>query len=391
MKKHNFDEIIERSGTGSFKYDYRSKVFGIDDVEPLWVADMDFRAPGNVIAAMEKRLAHGIFGYPIRPDSFYESVIYWMKIRHGWNIQRDWIVFSPGVVPALNFCIHSLTSPGDGIIVQPPVYHLFFSAVQDHGRTLLFNRLMNNKGRYSIDFDGLESLMREGARMMFFCSPHNPVGRCWTPHEIATVAGLCRRYGVILVSDEIHSDLVFPGNSHIPVASLPGEDPSGMITCISPSKTFNLAGLSTAVVIISDPGLRKKYRRMVDSFHLSGGNIFGDCALEAAYRHGEEWLGELIEYLMGNRNYAVRFINDNIRGISTTVPEATFLLWLDCGELGLDDDQLRRFFIEKAGVGLSDGPIFGPGGNSFQRLNFACPRTVLERALERIARAADSL
>jgi cystathionine beta-lyase len=389
--KFDFDEIIDRAGSGSYKYDYRSRVFGRGDVIPLWVADMDFSAPEAVVSAMEKRLSHHVFGYPVRPDTFFDSIIAWMRKRHGWDIARDWIVFSPGVVPALNFCIQALTAPGDGVIVQPPVYHLFFSAVLDHGRTLLHNELVSINGRYSMDFDGLEYLMRRGARMMFLCSPHNPVGRCWTPGELGTVAALCKRYGVILVSDEIHSDLVFPGCRHVPIASFPGEDPSGIITCVSPSKTFNLAGLSTAAVIIPDPGLRKEYRRVINSFHLSGGNIFGDCALEAAYSHGEEWLEALLDYLGANRDFAVRYINENAPGISVTAPEATFLLWLNCGELGLAADQLRKFFVDKAGVGLSDGTIFGPGGNAFQRLNIACPRSVLENALELIAGAAESL
>jgi len=386
----DFDEIIERRGTGAFKYDARGRVFGNDDVLPLWVADMDFRAPDCVIEALSSRLAHGLFGYPVRGDAFFSSIIGWMMHRHGWSVDRDWIAFSPGVVPALNICVQAFTNPGEGIIVQPPVYHLFFSAVRDHKRSLLYNSLVRDESGYRMNLGELESLMKNGAKMMILCSPHNPVGRVWSRDELASVAGLCRDYGVILVSDEIHSDLVFPGHTHVPVSSLVNSSSPGIITCISPSKTFNIAGLSTAAVIIPDPNLRTRYKSVLNAFHLGSGTIFGDTALEAAYSLGGPWLDELLEYLRINRDFAVDFINSNIRGMTAIKPEATYLLWIDCTGTKMDDAELRKFFIEKAGVGLSDGPIFGPGGNGYQRLNFACPRSVLEAALKRISRAAES-
>jgi len=389
--KFDFDEIIDRRGSGSYKHDYSARYFGGYDVIPMWVADMDFRVPPAVTEALAARLSHDIYGYHVRGDSFYDSIIGWFLRRHGWEVAREWIQFSPGVVPALNICVEAFTSPGDGVIVQPPVYHLFFSAVLDHGRRLLYNDLLYRNGRYEIDFDGLESLMRGGARMLFFCSPHNPAGRVWTEQELQALLSLCSRYGVIVISDEIHCDIVYPGHRHVPLASVSGASRCRILTCVSPSKTFNIAGLSTAAVISEDRELLKCFKKRLQSLHMGGGTIFGDIALEAAYNLGEPWLSALLDYLVVNRDMAVSIINGNKRGIRALVPEATFLLWLDCRSLGIGDNTLRDLFVKEAGVGPSEGRIFGPGGNGFQRLNIACPRPVLNIALEKLVRAFDGI
>jgi cystathionine beta-lyase len=385
----NFDEMVPRENTDCYQYDLRKKYFGTDDIIPMWVADMDFKAPEFITAAMEKRLSHGIYGYTFRSDSFYESVIKWLKTRHGWKIKKEWIEFSPGVVPALNLAVLAYTRPGDKVIVQPPVYFPFFSAIKNHGRILVENQLKLRGGRYYMDYKDLESKIDSRVKMMILCSPHNPTGNVWTREELAKLAEICLSNNILMLSDEIHSDLVFGRHRHMPTASLGKDIARNTITFIAPSKTFNLAGLSTSVVISSNMKLLRRFGEILDHVHVGSGNIFGNIATEAAYNFGQEWLGQLMDYLQGNLDFAVNYLSRNIPMIKPVIPEATYLLWLDCRKLGMDRRQLKKFFIEKAKLGLSDGPVFGKGGSGFQRMNIGCPREKIKMALHRLNKATN--
>jgi cystathionine beta-lyase len=378
---YNFDEVINRERTGSVKYDLRKRIFGDEKVIPLWVADMDFRTPDFIVGAIQKRLEHEILGYTVIPPSFYQSVADWNKRRHNWMIKSEWISFSPGVVPALNLLVMAFTRPGDGIIIQPPVYFPFFTAVENHGRRLIANPLRYEQGRYEMDFGDLESKIDKSTRMLILCSPHNPTGNVWSPDVLRRIGEICIRNNMLLVSDEIHSDLIFTGFRHTPAASISEDLARITITCMSPSKTFNLAGLSTAYLIIPDARLREKYEILLDHVHVGSGNIFGFIAAEAAYNKGEEWLKQLLSYLEGNLVFLQDFLAKHLPIIRVVPPEATYLTWLDCSKLGMSSASLRSFMIQEAGLGLNDGPQFGKEGEGFQRINIACPRRILYEAL----------
>ncbi len=383
----NFDELVPREGTDCLKYDRRTEVFGSDDVIPMWIADMDFRTPDFIISALRKRLDHEIMGYSYRPEKYYKSIKSWQEIRHGWKIDEEWICFSPGIVPALNLCTLAFTRPGDSIIIQPPVYTPFFAAVESHGRNIVYNQLIENDGRWTMDFDSLEKVITPGVKMIIISNPHNPVGRSWTVNELSRLAEICLRHNILILSDEIHCDLVLPGYRHTAVATLSEEIANITVTCIAPSKTFNLAGLSTSSVVISNPVLRKYFRSKVEHLHIEHGNIFGTIASTAAYSYGEEWLAQLLAYLKGNADYAVEFCRKNIPEIVPSTPEATYMIWLDCRKLGLNNEGLRDFFTRKSKVGLNDGISFGPGGEGFMRMNLATSGDVVKKAFDQIAQA----
>jgi cystathionine beta-lyase len=384
LRLYDFDTIIPREGTDCVKYDLRKVYFGRENVIPMWVADMDFPVPPFVSEAVLKRAGHPIYGYSIIPDSYYEAVINWQQRRYGWDIRKEWILFSPGVVTGLNVIVQALTEPGDRIIVQPPVYFPFFSCVEKNGRTLLYNQLIEKSGIYSIDFEDLEDKMKAGAKMLILCNPHNPVSRCWTREELEWIGAKSLEYGVLVVSDEIHCDLVFEPHRHIPFATLSEEIAQNTITCIAPSKTFNLAGLFTSSIIIPNDILRSKFKAAEEMIHLSA-NIFGIIAGEAAYREGETWLGELMAYLQNNIEHVKDFLATNIPEITLSPVEATYMLWLDFRKLEMPAPELKKLLIEKAGLGFVEGPTFGPGGDGFQRMNVACPRATLDLALNRLA------
>jgi cysteine-S-conjugate beta-lyase len=386
---YNFDEVVNRTGTASYKYDLRKKIFRNEEVIPMWVADMDFRTPDFIIAALQKRLEHEILGYSFIPPSYHQSIVNWNRSRHQWEIQQEWISFSPGVVPALNLLVMAFTQPGDNIVIQSPVYFPFFSAVENHQRILVTNPLQYEAGTYTMDFEDLESKINDRTRMLILCNPHNPTGNVWSREILQHLGDLCVKHKILLVSDEIHSDLIYKGFKHIPVASLSDAIARNTITCMSPSKTFNLAGLSTAYLVISDPALRKQYENVLDHVHVGAGNIFGFVAAEAAYNHGAEWLIQLMDYLEGNLRFLQEFISRHIPGIRVILPQATYLIWLDCRQMGLSRNALHSFMIHKAGLGLNDGPQFGIEGEGFQRINIACPRTILYEALVKLQRAVE--
>lgn len=385
--RYNFDEAPCRENTSCLKWDKREEVFGRADVIPMWIADMDFRTPPFIIEALRGRLDHDILGYSYRPDSYFESFINWVSALHRWEIHKEWIEFSPGVVPALNLCTHAYTSPGDEIIIQPPVYPPFFGAVNDHGRKLVFNQLVETAEGFRIDFEGLRKAITPKTRMLILSNPHNPVGRVWTRDELTELAEICSEKGIVILSDEIHSDLLLPGAKHVPLASVSEKAASVTVTCMAPSKTFNLAGLSTSSMIISDRGLMEKYRKTLVGLHMHLGNIFGNVASEAAYTHGREWLVQLMNYIEGNVDLVMDFCRDRLPVIRPVRPEATYMIWLDCRAMGMNGPELNRFFVDEAGVGMNEGSRFGPGGEGFMRMNLACPRATVLRALEQIENA----
>jgi cystathionine beta-lyase len=382
--KYNFDELINREKTACYKYDMRKKYFGTDKILPMWVADMDFRTPDFVVEAIKKRVDHEIYAYTYRTDSIYQSVIDWLARRHQWQVKKEWIGFTPGVVPALNMAVLAFTNPGDKIIIQTPVYFPFYSAVKDHDRQLITNPLVLNNGRYEMDFEHLKTQIDSKTRMLILCSPHNPTGNVWKREELLELANICIENNVLIISDEIHADIIFFGHKHIPTATLSEEIAEHVVTLMAPSKTFNFAGLSTSYIIASNPEHFKSLNGMNEKLHLGSGNIFGGVALEAAYNNGDKWLEQLITYLEQNIELAEEFINNELPDIELIKPEATFLLWIDFRNLSLNGKELTQKIIRDAELGLSDGRLFGTDGDGFQRMNIGCPRSIVNKALEQI-------
>ena len=385
--KYDFDAVVDRRGTSSVKYDLAEKFFGDSGVLPMWVADMDFPVADFILEAIADRIRHPILGYTFRSEGFSTAVASWMQKRHDWVIDAGDVCFSPGIVPALNMCVMEFSEPGDRIVVQPPVYFPFFTAVTNHKRELVYNQLVKKEGGYEMDFEHLEGLFREGTKLFFLCHPHNPVGKVWSREELETLAALCIKYKVMVISDEIHSDLLLFGNQHIPFASLGKEVADLTLTCMAPSKTFNLAGLYTSVVIATQPALRKRYERILDVVHVGGDNILGQVALEAAYNLGHDWLDQLLNYLESNYLLLCHRLQEGAPEIGISPLQATYLSWLDFSSLGLDEQGLRDFIIQKARLGLNDGPMFGPGGAQHQRLNIATPASVLREGADRLVAA----
>ncbi len=381
---YNFETVLERRGTNSLKWDMTEALTGVQDVLPMWVADMDFKSPPAVIDALKERVEHGIFGYSGIPDSCYEAIIAWMKKRHGWEVQKEWILFTPGVVPAFHWVVRAFTHPGNNVILQPPVYYPFFNAVTYNGCQIIENELHYHDGHYEIDFEQLERQFDARTKVFLLCSPHNPVGRVWTQEELTRLGELCLRHKVVLCSDEIHSDLILRGFKHTPTAMISDEIAQNTITCCAANKTFNIAGLTTGFVIIPHPDLRQQFAHAKHNTGLHLSNLFGILATEAAYRHGEDWLEQLLDYLQGNLEYLTGFIEDKISHIRVVKPEGTYLAWLDCRELHLKDAKLREFLLEEARLWLVEGSKYGRGGAGFQRLNFACPRETLKDGLRRL-------
>jgi cysteine-S-conjugate beta-lyase len=386
--KPDFDRIIPREGTNSLKHDGKAGMFGTDDVLPMWVADMDFAAPEAVTQALEARAAHPVYGYSLVPDSLYDALIGWMKKRHRWHIEREWILLTPGVVPSLNVAVMALTAPNEGVIVQPPVYPPFFSAARKTGRRLVENPLQCREGRYVMDFDGLEQCARN-ASLLLLCSPHNPVGRAWQLRELKTLLDIASRHDLTILSDEIHADLVYPEFQHHVLASM-AENPANIVTAVAPSKTFNIPGLGLSALIVPDARRRAAIAKVLDMIHMSSASPFSIVAFEAAYREGEPWLASLLDYLKNTRDEAASYIERELPEIRMVNPEGTYLLWLDCRKLGMDDKELQQFFVHHAKVGMSPGVSFGVGGNGCMRMNIGAPRQGVMTALQHIRNALDA-
>jgi len=387
--KYDFDTVIDRRGSFCFKYDGLKEVYGRDDLIPLWIADMDFQVAPQIIAAMQQRLNHRIFGYNQRLPIYYETVINWAKKHYGYEPQENWIMTSPGIMPAINLAVMQLTEPGDGVLIQTPVYQPFFTAVTAHNRKLVTNPLIPENGHYEIDFVDFEKKLKE-VKLFILCSPHNPVGRRWTEAELFKMGTLCRQYKVPIISDEIHSDLVYDGEGSLSIAALEGML-DNLIVCFSPAKSFNLAGLATSIIIAKNPELRLPLNTMLENLHLYMGNTFGIIALTAAYGQSEDWLEELLIYLQGNRDFLIQYIQSEIPQLKVNSPEATYLAWINFSNLGLSDEEVQKLLIEKAGLALEPGIKYGQEGSGYQRLNFGCPRKTLSIALERMKKAIKEL
>ena len=389
--KYDFDKVVDRTGTESLKWVYPRKVLGVADAIPMWVADMDFEAPPAVVEAIKQRAAHGVFGYPLVPPSFWQAAIEWLRRRHGWEVRKDWMSMTPGIVPALNFCVRAFTEPGDAVIIQTPVYHPFYYAIENNRRRVVRNPLRFDGHRYTMDFEDLERRADEGGRLLILCSPHNPVGRVWTCEELGCLGRIAADRDLLIVSDEIHHDLVYGGHRHQVLAALSPDLADRTITCIAPSKTFNTAGLSTAAVVAANPDLRKNFEDEAERSGFDLGNALGIVAFEAAYAYGEDWLDELLPYLEANVDLIERFVAERIPGVRFIRPEGTYLALLDCRGLGIEPAALNDFFLKKAGVYFSDGAMFGNESAGFVRINFGCPRAVLAEGLERAERAVREL
>jgi cysteine-S-conjugate beta-lyase len=398
--EYDFDGEVNRQGTSCVKWEfvvddenpqklkYTGECFGENRLLPLWVADMDFPCPEPVIKALADRVEKGIYGYTLPTEPYYSSVINWMKKRQGWEIAPEWICLSPGVVPAINLLVRTFISPGDSVLIQPPVYHPFFSAIENNKGGIAANPLLFENGRYHMDIHDLEAKARDPkVKMAILCSPHNPVGRVWTPEELVRFGEICLENDVLIVSDEIHGDLIYKGNTFTPFASLNEDFAKNSVTCTAPSKTFNMAGLQTSNIIIPDETLRIKFTQSLASNGLFTLNTFGIVALQAAYDNGEEWLDQVMDYIEVNLVYLQEFVAEKIPQISVVEPEGTYLVWLDCRNLGMEKQELRRLFFKDARVYLDDGIMFGPEGEGFQRINIACPRPILVEALGRIENA----
>ena len=381
---YNFDAPVSRTGTASEKWDGAEAYFGRADIAPLWVADMDFAAPPEVTAALTARARHPVYGYTFATDEVYESVIAWLKVRHGWHVEREWVLLAPGVVPSIHAAIQACTTVDEAVIVQPPVYAPFFKAVATLGRPLLENPLRREQGRYRMDFEHLEQCATQGAKLLLLCSPHNPVGRVWQTEELNEILRIARQYRMTVFADEIHADLVYPEFSHIPLARLADRQDS-VITGVAPSKTFNIPGLGLSALIIPEATQRAKMAHIFARQAVHTGNPFSLAAFAAAYRHGGPWRDAVMLYLRDNRDAAMRFVAERLPGIDAIAAEGTYLLWLDCRGLRMNDSELHDFFVRRCAVGLSPGTVFGTGGSRFMRLNLAAPQVLLLEALTRVA------
>ena len=382
--KYDFDKIIDRKNTKCYKWDYNKEIFGKEDLLSMWVADMDFKAPTEVLEILKKRADHGIFGYTGLTDSFYDSIVYWMNERFNWKIEKDWIVATPGIVPAINFAIQTYTKKKDKILVQAPVYYPFFTSIENNNRELVVSELKLINDHYEMDFADLEKKLSEDVKMMILCSPHNPVSRVWKLDELQRVSELCLKYNVLLISDEIHSDLIFSNNRHIPIPTISKDIANNTLTMFAPSKTFNVAGLTLSYLIIPNKKIRVKFQKTLLNLGLHGGNVFGIEALEASYRYGQKWLEELLIYIEDNYNFVQHYLQNNLPRIKAVKMEGTYLLWLDCRELGLSQKELVSFFINKVGLALNDGSKFGKGGEGFMRMNLGCPKELIKQALSQL-------
>ena len=382
--KYNFDEIIPRRGTNSYKWDSANDA----DILPMWVADMDFRTAPPVVEALRKRVEHGIFGYVRVPDAYYAAVTNWFARRHDWQIEKEWIIYTTGVVPALSAVIKALTAPGDKVMVQTPVYNCFFSSIRNNGCGMIANPLIYRNGTYQIDFADLEQKAADpSVKVLLLCNPHNPAGRVWTKQELTRIGDICIRNNVWVVADEIHCELVFPGHTYIPFASISQEFLMHSVTCTSPSKAFNLAGLQIANIISADTDIRTKIDKAININEVCDVNPFGVEALMAAYNDGEEWLEELKQYLFANYNYLRVYFEEYLPEFPVATLEGTYLVWADCSVLNQSSDETVKTLLEKEKLWVNEGSLYGEAGEGFIRINIACPRQQLIEGLNRLRRA----
>ncbi|MCR1954806.1 pyridoxal phosphate-dependent aminotransferase [Clostridioides mangenotii] len=389
--KYNFDTVVDRSDNFAAKWTEMDKKYGTNDLLPMWIADMDFKAAPCIVEAIRNRLDQEIYGYTTRPDSYNESIVNWVSKRFGWNIKKEWLIFSPGVMPSISLIIQELTDKNDKIMIQEPVYSPFNSIVKANDRELVISPLIKEEnGNYVMNYAEIEANIKD-VKLFILCNPHNPVGRVWTKEELIKLGDICIRNNVKVISDEIHCDIILKGHKHTPFGSISEEFAQNSITCMAPTKTFNIAGLQMSQVILPNEDDYNKLDTAFTRIDIKRNNAFSLVATEAAYNHGEDWLDEFLEYLEGNIDFAVKYIQDNIPALKVNKPEATYLLWVDFSKLGKSDDEIAKALVEKGKIALNNGPSFGIGGSQFQRINLACPRSMVEEGLSRIKTAVESL
>lgn len=391
-KDWNFDKIIDRMQTNSIKWDpvYLKFQYGENkqDLLPFWVADMDFESPSVVKDAIIQRAQHQIYGYTFTRLKYYEALNSWYNRRHNWDIERKWVCSTPGIVPAINFIIQRFSKPGDKVLIQTPVYYPFSEAIVNNGRQIVENSIQLKDGNYEMNFDDLELKVQDPrVKIAILCNPHNPVGRVWTKEELIQFGNICLKHNVLIISDEIHCDLILPGYKHVCFASISNEFAMNSITCNAGSKTFNLAGLKQSNVIIPNTKILAEFKNQLANLGLEGGTLFGEISLEAAYNGAEAWLDDLILYLADNYKFLKKYLETNLPGVSVIELQGTYLVWVDFTKLGLNSKELKRIMEEEAKIALDDGAMFGDVGAGFQRINIACPKSLLEKALENISLA----
>lgn len=391
MKQYNFDEIVERRGTNCIKYDAMKERFGNENLVPLWVADMDFRTPDFIVNAIRKRCEHEIFGYTYGSENYYTSIIEWVHYKHNWKIRKEWLSYIPGIVKGIGFVLQCFTQPGDKIIIQPPVYHPFRIVPESMHREIVNNPLRLTNGSYEMDFDNLESVIDDKCKVLILSNPHNPGGIVWKKDSLVKLAEICSKHNILVISDEIHAEMCFPQYTHHPFASVSPEAASCSITFMAPSKTFNIAGIVSSYSIVPDNDIREKFYSFLEAGELGDGTIFAYTATEAAYTYGAEWLQQMRMYVMENVRFVDEYLQMHLPKIKVYPPQASFLIWLDCRELGLSQPELVSLFQDKAGLLLNDGSMFGPGGEGYMRMNIGCPRAILTSALESLKKAAKAL
>lgn len=391
MKQYNFDEIVERRGTNCIKYDAMKERFGNENLVPLWVADMDFRTPDFIVNAIRKRCEHEIFGYTYGSENYYTSIIEWVHYKHNWKIRKEWLSYIPGIVKGIGFVLQCFTQPGDKIIIQPPVYHPFRIVPESMHREIVNNPLRLINGSYEMDFDNLESVIDDKCKVLILSNPHNPGGIVWKKDSLVKLAEICSKHNILVISDEIHAEMCFPQYTHHPFASVSPEAASCSITFMAPSKTFNIAGIVSSYSIVPDNDIREKFYSFLEAGELGDGTIFAYTATEAAYTYGAEWLQQMRMYVMENVRFVDEYLQMHLPKIKVYPPQASFLIWLDCRELGLSQPKLVSLFQDKAGLLLNDGSMFGPGGEGYMRMNIGCPRAILTSALESLKKAAKAL
>jgi cystathionine beta-lyase len=389
--KYNFDEVIDRRDFNSVKYDERMKKFGTDDVIPLWIADMDFRTARPIIDAMIKRAEHGIFGYVSKPLSYKEAASEFQLRRHGWKLDPDTMSFAVGIVPAMAELVREFVQPGEKVLIQTPVYPEFYNVVEVwEGREVVENKLLEKDGWYVIDFVDFEEKLKSGVKLFILCNPHNPIGRIWTKEELVKMGELCLKYNVPVISDEIHGDLELYGNKYTAFGTLSEELKKNTIICFAATKTFNLAGLQACSIVFHRADWKKRFDGFWSGLDIHRNNCFSLVAMEAAWRHGDEWLDQMLEYIGENMRFVKEYLDREIPQIKMTLPQATYLMWLDCRELGMDSKELNEFFVKKAKVGLNNGKDFCRSLDGYMRMNAAHPRYQLKQALEQIKEAVEA-
>lgn len=384
----NFDEIIDRRSTNSIKYDFAEEMGKPTDVLPMWVADMDFKSPPEVTEALIKVAQHGIFGYSLSKKDYFDAVHYWFNTRFGWDVKKEWLIETPGVVFAISTAIRAFTDEADAVMIQQPVYHPFSEKIRVNNRKLVNNPLVYENGEYKMDIKDFESKIKEHrVKLFILCSPHNPVGRVWTKEELTEIGDICMKHGVIVVSDEIHADFIYEGYKHTIFSEVKQEYLDNTIICTAPSKTFNLAGLQVSNIFIPNKKLREKYKTEMKKAGYGSLNTLGIVACQAAYRYGAQWLDELMTYLTGNLNFVREFLKERLPQVKLVEPQGSYLIWLDFSGLNLNAEELENLILNRAKLWLNSGTIFGPEGEGFQRMNIACPRSVVEEAFLRLEQA----